>query len=445
MRTLYIECNMGAAGDMLTGALSELLPDPEAFVAMMNAAGVPGLRVERVAKSTCGILGTHMRVEIGGAEELCPDLPEGAPESEAREFRQEIEHEHEHGHDHDHEHEHVHEHEHDHGHTHDHEHAHGHDHGGHHHASLAEVCAQIDGLKLPEEVRAEAKAVYGLLAEAEAHAHGCDAESLHFHEVGMLDAIADVCAVCLAMRILAPERVVVSPVHTGFGQVRCAHGVLPVPTPATAYLLRNMPASAGSVRGELLTPTGAALLKHFATEFGWMPAMRVERTGVGVGTKEFPAANCVRAFLGEDGAGDEDVYELCCNLDDMTGEAVAFAAEELMNVGALDVWLTPIQMKKGRPGVELSCLCKPGDRARMEEAMLRHTASIGVRGQRLERRTLPREKGSVETPYGAVGVKISRGADFTRAKAEYEDAARAARAAGVPLSDVLRAAEREIH
>ncbi len=406
MKTLYIECNMGAAGDMLTASLLELLPDPDGFLATMNAAGIPGLRMRRVEKSSCGVQGTHMIVEIGGAEELCPDVPEGAPEEHMPEH-------------HEHHHEHT-------------------------HASFAEVCARIDALKLPEEVRAEAKRVYALLAEAEAHAHGCDAESLHFHEVGMLDAITDVCAVCLAMRLLNPERVVVSPVHTGFGQVRCAHGILPVPTPATAYLLRDIPASAGSVRGELLTPTGAALLRHFADEFGWMPEMRVRAAGCGIGTKEFPAANCVRAFLGEDEARSGEVWEISCNLDDMTGEAIGFAAEELMSAGALDVYLTPIQMKKGRPGVKLSCLCAPEDRERMEELALRHTSSIGVRAQRFERRTLPREAGAVDTPYGKIGVKISRGADFARAKPEYEDAARAARERGVPLADVLRAAERDL-
>ena len=408
MKTLYIECAMGAAGDMLTAALMELLPDPEAFLAIMNAAGVPGLRMTRGLKTSCGIRGTHISVEINGEEEISQDVYDHKPE-----------HHHEHAHHH-------------------------HEHSHHHHAGLAEVREIIGGLRLPDAVKHDAMQVYDLIAEAEAHAHGCEAEHVHFHEVGMLDAVTDVSAVCLLMHLLKPDRVVASPLCTGFGRVRCMHGIVPVPAPATAYLLKDMPAYAGRIEGELLTPTGAALIKHFAREFGQMPPMTVNAVGYGMGMKDFEAANCVRVFLGETDANADEVFELSCNLDDMTGEAIGFASEQLMAEGALDVYLTPIQMKKGRPGVKLSCLCKIADRARIEELMLRHTTTLGVRAQRFERRTLARREERVRTPYGEIGVKVSCGSDFTRRKPEYEDAARAAREHDVPLAQVLDAVEREI-
>ena len=433
MKTLYIECNMGAAGDMLTAALSELLADPDAFVETMNAAGIPGMRMSRSEKISCGLRGTHISVCIDGEEEISDDVP---PEGCA----------HDHGHDHEHAHSHAHDpdcgREHAHSHAHDPAHEHAHDHAhGHSHAGLREVREIIAGLKLPEQVKADALGVYALIADAEAHAHGCGVEKIHFHEVGMMDAITDVSAVCLLMHLLAPERVIVSPVCTGFGEVRCMHGVVPVPAPATAHLLRGMPAYAGSIRGELLTPTGAALLKHFASDFGQMPLMRVEAVGNGMGMKEFAAANCVRAFLGEAEAkaGDE-IVEISCNLDDMTGEALAYAGEALLEAGALDVYMTAIQMKKGRPGTKLNCICRPADAERLSARMLRETTTLGVRMQRMARRVLPRCVGRVQTPYGEIGVKRARGADFEKRKCEYEDAARAARASGARLEDVQRAA-----
>ncbi len=414
MRTLYIECNMGAAGDMLTAALLELLPEPDAFVAQMNAAGIPGMVMARSEKASCGLRGTHISVCIDGEEEISDDVPE-----------------HDHGHNHHHEHEHAHGHEHHHDHHHEHAHS---------HAGLADVAQIINALNLPEEVKKDALGVYGLIAQAEAHAHGCAVEQIHFHEVGMMDAVTDVSAVCLLMHLLSPQRVVVSPVCTGFGEVRCMHGVVPVPAPATAWLLQGMPAYAGRIRGELLTPTGAALLRYFATEYGRMPAMRVEKVGSGMGMKEFEAANCVRAFLGEDGADTNEVAELSCNLDDMTGEMIGCATEVLLEAGALDVYLTAIQMKKNRPGVKLSCICRPKDVERMAELMLKHTTTLGVRTQRFERRVLNRSRETVHTAYGDVEVKIASGAGVEKRKPEYESALKAARKHDVPMAEVLRAA-----
>ena len=392
MKTLYLECNMGAAGDMLMAALCELLPDPDAFIADMNALNLPGVRFERLAAQKCGITGTHIAVTVDGEEEFSHD-------------------EH-HDHEHDHEHEH------------------------HHHVHLSDVAAVIHGLCVPEAVKEDALSVYGLIAEAEAAAHGQPMGHIHFHEVGTLDAIADVVGVCWLVNRLAPAQVVVSPVHVGFGEVRCAHGVLPVPAPATAHILEGVPIYGGRIRGELCTPTGAALLRHFASRFGDMPVMAVEKIGYGMGTKDFEWANCVRALWGETGEAGDAVAELRCNIDDMTGEALAFAMEVLRDAGALDVWAQAIQMKKGRPGTMLCVLCRPNDQLRFAELLFKHTTTIGVRCATMNRYTLRREPVLLNTPFGPVSAKRSFGYGVDRVKPEFEDLAEIARQEGVALGEI---------
>lgn len=263
MKTLYIECKMGAAGDMLMAALSELLPDPEGFVEKLNKLKIPGVEISRSPASKCGVAGTQISVRIGGAEEESFDLPAGHEHEQGRSGAQR------HG---------------------------GH---GHHHSDMAEISDILESLPISEAVRSAARAVYEIIAEAEAKAHGVPVKAVHFHEVGMMDAVADIVGVCMAIEELAPGRIIASPVHVGSGFVRCAHGVLPVPAPATAHILEGIPSYGGEIAGELCTPTGAALLKHFADEFGDMPPMESVRIGCGMGKKDFPVANCVRVFLGE--------------------------------------------------------------------------------------------------------------------------------------------------
>jgi len=410
MKTLYLECNMGAAGDMLTAALLELTEDRQAFIDKMNILGLPGVRIEAEPAVKCGITGTHMKVTVDGEEEESVD----------------------HHHDHEHEHEHEHHHE----HRHDHEHHHDHDHGHHHHASVKDINGLIDGLDIPERVKADAKAVYALIAEAESRVHGRPVTEIHFHEVGTMDAVADVVGVCLLMDLLAPEQVIVSPVHTGSGQVRCAHGILPVPAPATALILQGVPSYGGQVKGELCTPTGAALLKHFASRFGDRPVMAVEAIGYGMGKKDFEQANCVRAFLGESEGEKETVTKLECNLDDMTGEDIGFAMERLFEAGALDVYTQPIGMKKSRPGILLSVICRTGEADRMAEEIMKHTTTLGIRRQDMSRYVLPREIGTVETPCGPVRVKRAAGMGTEKAKPEYEDLAVLARKNNVSLRTI---------
>ena len=405
MRTIYLDCSMGAAGDMLMAALLELLPEKDTFLQKMQSLGLPGLEVSAEPSVKCGITGTHMRVLIHGEEE-------GHPEHAAEE------HAHSHADAPEAAHAHVHVH-------------------PHHHTDLDELTHRISHLNVSEAVRSNILAVYHSIADAESRVHGVPVEQIHFHEVGSLDALADVTSVCLLMELLAPEQVLASPVHVGSGQVRCAHGILPVPAPATALLLEGIPIYGGSIRGELCTPTGAALLRRFVTRFGPLPPMRVEKTGYGMGTKDFEAANCVRAMLGQTEESAGHILELACNLDDMTPEAVGFAMEQLFAAGALDVYTTPIGMKKNRPGVLLTCMCREDNREAMLRTIFRHTSTLGVRVSVCDRYTLSRRQYAVQTPDGEIRVKESSGWGVLRRKAEFEDLARIARQTGKSIAEVL--------
>ena len=404
MKTLYLDCSMGAAGDMLAAALLELLPNPDAFVAELNALAIPGVKFSRETSVKCGITGTHLQVTVHGEEEDA--------------------HDHHHAHSHDHHHDHAHAHHHDHAHIH------------HHHASLHNIEHIVRGhLSLPATVADNVMAVYRLIADAESKAHGKPVSEIHFHEVGTMDAIADITAVCLLMHRLAPDEIIVSPVHVGSGQVHCAHGILPVPAPATATILQDVPIYGGSIQGELCTPTGAALLKHFANSFGDMPVMRTSAIGYGIGQKDFPAANCVRALLGERSAASDDVIELCCNIDDMTGEAIGYAFDKLFAAGALDVYTIPIGMKKSRPGHLLHVICREADKDALVRALFAHTTTIGIRENRFRRYTLDRHIETIETSDGPVRRKCSTGYGVSREKFEHDDLARIADAQGLSLRE----------
>ncbi len=451
MKTLYLECGMGAAGDMLTAALLELMPDPEAAVAELNGLGIPGVQFSKEAVSKCGIGGTHMTVKVHGEEESEEMFHhhhehhdhlhehEHDDESACHEHHHDHEHIHE-GHEHHHDHTHEHSHEHTHGHTHEHAHEHGDaGHTHHHHSSLHDIEHIVCGhLNIPDQVKQDVMAVYGLIAEAESHAHGVPVTEIHFHEVGTMDAIADITAVCLLMNKIAPDQVIVSPVHVGSGHVHCAHGILPVPAPATAYILNGVPMYGGAVKGELCTPTGAALLKHFATRFGDMPVMRTEAIGYGMGKKDFEQANCIRAMLGETEDAGDSVLQLECNVDDMTAEELGFAMEMILEAGALEVYTVAAGMKKSRPGTILCVLCHEDAKETLVRVIFRNTTTIGVREHRCSRYTLKRSFETVQTPYGDVQKKLSSGYGVTREKYEYEDLARIAREQGLSLTEVRK-------
>lgn len=418
MRTLYLDCGMGMAGDMLTAALLELLPEPDEFVKELNALNIPGVIFQKEASIKCGIHGTHMTVTVNGKEEESHDHC----------------HTHENHAHHDHEQEyHHHDHEQEYHHHHDHDHHHEHSHRSFH--DIEHIVGEH--LSLPKKVKEDVMAVYALIAEAESHAHGVPVTEIHFHEVGTMDAIADITAVCMLMNRLAPDEVIVSPVHVGSGQVKCAHGILPVPAPATAYILKDIPIYSGSIQGELCTPTGAALLKHFATGFGSMPVMKLQRIGYGMGKKDFEAANCVRAMLGERELPEDEISELSCNVDDMTGEAIGFAMDRLFDAGALDVYTMSIGMKKSRPGVLLHVMCQEKDRESIVQTMFQYTTTIGIRENKLCRYVLDRQIRTVETPYGFVQCKVSSGYGVERKKYEYDDLSRIAKEKGISISEVV--------
>ena len=297
-------------------------------------------------------------------------------------------------------------------------------------------------MNLPENVQKDVLAVYGLIAEAESHAHGMPVSEIHFHEVGTMDAIADVSMVCYLMDKIRPDEVVATPVHVGAGTVRCAHGILPVPAPATAYILRDVPIYGGRIQSELCTPTGAALLKHFVTRFGEMPVMQVQKVGYGAGKKDFEQANIVRVMLGETASQVEnEVLELSCNVDDMTAESIGFAMERLFEAGALDVYTLPIGMKKSRPGTLFSVMCAADKKDDIIRAMFKYTTTIGIRENVMRRYVLDRSFDHVHTPYGEVQVKRSSGYGVQREKLEFDDLARIAREQNLSLDEVRALAE----
>ena len=425
MKTLYLDCGMGAAGDMLTAALTELLPDSDLFFNKLNKIlSVLDVEVKKEKAVKCGITGTHAVVLVGGTEE-------------GEEHHHEGHHHEGHGHGHE-DHEHYHE---GHGHSHedheDHHEEHTHSHG-HIHRGMHEIEHLISHLDLPEKVREDVLRVYALIAEAESHAHGVPVSEIHFHEVGTMDAIADITAVCLLMKELAPDQVVISPVHVGSGQVKCAHGILPVPAPATAYILKEVPIYGGSISGELCTPTGAALLKYFGSRFGDMPVMKVQAVGYGMGKKDFP-----RAMLGESGGEEERMLELSCNVDDMTAEEMGFAMEQLLESGAREVYTIAAGMKKSRPGTVIHVICTEQDREKMLGLLFRHTTTLGVRETVMQRYVLERKIETLHTSLGEVRRKSSSGYGVSRVKYEYEDLARIARERGISLEEARRLAEEE--
>ena len=404
MKTLYLECNMGAAGDMLLAALLELHPDRESFLQRLNTLGLPGVVVAAQPATRCGITGTYVSVQIDGIAE-------------------EDEHHH-------------HSHSDDHNHSHSHDDSDRHHHHHHHdHNSMQDISAILASLPVSQEVRHNAEAVYRHIALAESHAHGVAVEQIHFHEVGNLDAIADIVGVCMLIDELAPEQILASAINVGSGMVKCAHGILPVPAPATAFILKDVPIYSGAVKSELCTPTGAALLKHFVSRFDVMPEICVSQIGYGMGKKEFAQANCLRAFIGETLQPKQHIVELSCNLDDMTPEAIGFAMQMLLDHGAVDVYTTAIGMKKNRPGIMLTCMCSNDLAEELVKLMFLHTSTIGIRQAEFKRYTLSREEQVISTEYGSLRRKLSHGYGVSRSKWEYDDLARIAKEKGISLAD----------
>jgi uncharacterized protein (TIGR00299 family) protein len=388
MKQLYLDLGMGAAGDMLTAALLELCPHKDGIIKKLNSLNIPGVHYEREIMKKSAICGTHMHVIVNGSEEECG-------------------HEHEEGH---------------------------HEHSHHHHISMSDIGEIVSKLNTSEKIKKQILDVYNIIADAESRVHGEPVSQIHFHEVGNMDAIADVAAVCILINELNIGKIVVSPVHTGSGFVMCAHGKLPVPAPATALILEGVPYYSDGLKGELCTPTGAALIKYFADDFSDMPAMVVEKTGYGFGKKEFERPNCVRALLGTafqcsevtsecDNSCEktDKVVELACNIDDMTAEEIGFATEKILEAGALDVYTISAYMKKNRPGTVICCLCHEDEREKFAKIMFKYTTTIGVRQYNCDRYILSRKTENIQTDYGNVRVKKTSGYGVEREKMEYDD------------------------
>lgn len=386
MKTLYIQCNMGCAGDMLMSALSEILPNKDEIFQKLNEIGLRDVIYEPKTVEKCGITGTLTDVKINGK------IEESVEYNHTRSH-----HHHEHHHSDENEHSHHHE-----------------------HSNMKSITEIINGLNIPEKVKKDAIAVYDIIADAESRVHNKPINMIHFHEVGNKDAIADIVGVSYIMYELNPDKIYCSNINVGSGTVKCAHGILPVPAPATALIMKGMPVYSNDVVGELCTPTGAALLKYFVNEFKPMPTIEIDKIGYGMGHKEFETVNCVRAVLGNTKEKSTDkIIKLECNIDDMTGEEISFAEEILFNAGARDVFTVPIYMKKNRPAVILTCLCNEKEKDKIVEIIFKHTSTIGIRESIMNRYVLERKNEEKNTKLGTIQVKKSFGYGCEKEKIEY--------------------------
>jgi pyridinium-3,5-bisthiocarboxylic acid mononucleotide nickel chelatase len=383
MTLAYFDCFAGAAGDMLVASLLDAGADFDALTMQINSLDLPGVSIRREPVQRGGIAGTHFNVDIG---------PTTQP-----------------------------------------------------HRHLPDILAIIDSANIAPRAAERARTVFQTLAAAEAEVHQTTIEYVHFHEVGAADSIVDIIGTCIAMELLGIDRIIAGTLTLGNGTVKCDHGILPVPAPATAKLVEDVPVQAGIIPFEATTPTGAAVLVALAESFGPLPPMTVASVGHGAGTRDDgPVANILRVFIGEpvDASGDADtVLELAVNLDDCTGEILGATQDLLLQAGAMDVWTTPITMKKSRPAHQLTVLCHPADQARMEELLFTETTTLGIRRRTLQRRTLQRMLQTVETPFGDIRIKIATLAgDPVSAKPEFEDCLVAARSHHVSVQTVQQAA-----
>ncbi len=419
MRIGYLECFAGISGDMLMAALVDAGAPIELL--QRTAASLElgaELRVTRVSRS--GIQSTKIDVMVNGQLHE-PAAPSGPIEQEA-----------EHGHGHHH-------HDHDHPHTHE---SHRHNHG----RALAEIRNLLKRTDLTQRALNLSLTVFGLLAEAEGRIHGVPAEEVHFHEVGAIDAIVDIACCAAAADALDLDGWYCSPVNVGSGFVNCAHGRFPVPAPATAELLKNLPTYSAHVQAELVTPTGAALLRALDCRFDATPVMRTQAIGYGAGTRNperFP--NVLRVSIGEVAAeqsfNQDKVTVLECAVDDLSPQVLAHTAQLALERGALDVMSAPVTMKKGRLGTLLTVLCKPDDSASLQQLIFRETTTLGIRVREENRVILAREITPVETDFGLIHIKTGswQGEEWNAAP-EFEDCRRAAAAFDVPLKTVMQAA-----
>lgn len=388
MKILYFDCFSGISGDMTLGALLDITQDIAAFQKELKKIGLPGeweFKAERHKKS--GIMGTD-------ADVLAT-------------------------------------------YTHD------HPANGHGHRSFQNIVNIIEQSSLNANVKKTALAIFKNLAEAESEIHGIPLEEVHFHEVGAVDAIIDITGTAILIDQLSPDAIYCSPVNTGAGTVQCAHGVLPVPAPATAALLAGFEVYTQG-QGERTTPTGAAILKTLCQKSMSLPLMRMQKTGYGFGKKDFGSVNALRVFLGDTDGHREKIVALETNIDDMTGEALGAAMHVLMQAGALDAFFTPVFMKKQRPAYMLTVLCRPEDKCTFEELVFKHTSTIGIRSTLYERSALDRSEKAFEATLGTVRIKEAHGFGVKKSKLEYEDVLLISQEKGMPFEKVIKALQKEL-
>ena len=419
MKRLFLDCQMGIAGDMLTATLLGLVDNPEMWIANLNQIGIPDVTYTLIPKEEKGLQGYRVAVTINGIEES----------------------EHHKGSSHDQYHTDHHHHDAHHEHN-KHSEAHGPGEHSEHHMhgrGLQGVTDIINSLSISDMCKQNAINVYQLVAQAEAKVHKSTVTQIHFHELGILDAIADIVAVCVLLEELKFDEIIISPIHVGTGTVHCAHGELPVPAPATMELLAGIPMYADyQIKGELCTPTGAALAKYFGTAFSHMPIMTPTKVSYGFGTKQFERPNCIRAFVELLDDSEDTIIEMSCNLDDMTPEEIGYAVEQLLLSPALDVFTTPIMMKKQRPGTMLTVLCKVDDIDKVRDLIFRHTTSLGIRYHRCNRYILNRSTGDIDWEGNRIVFKTSSGFGVKRHKYEYDSLAAIAKQNDMSLLDLKR-------
>jgi pyridinium-3,5-bisthiocarboxylic acid mononucleotide nickel chelatase len=476
MRIAYLECFSGMSGDMFLGALVDAGVPFKVLEDMVAALDI-GARIEVSKVSRSGITATKVDVYANGEKEL-PREVYWEQQAHRHELQQQHEQTHAHGREHGHSHEEhsqvTHSHSasadrggssragapalHEHSHPHDEARAHGdgrtgvsapHEHGSHSHGhgrGLKEIREIIRKAPISEGAKKTAIAIFEALGTAEAKIHNNDIESVHFHEVGAVDALVDIVGAAVGAEALGVDEIICSPLNVGGGTVKCAHGTLPVPAPATVELLKDAPVYSSGLQVELVTPTGAAIVKTLVKRFTSFPAMKIERSGYGAGTRDFPAhANVVRLTIGETQAAvaknTETITVLEANIDDLNPQVFGYVMDRLLEEGALDVFGMPVQMKKNRPGTLLTVLCQPADAAKLTHLIFAETTTLGVRHREEQRQVLARRWVNVHTQWGDVRVKIaSMNGTVTNYAPEYEDCRRIAAEHHVPLKEVMQEA-----
>ncbi len=446
MKTLYLDLFSGISGDMFIGALVDLGLDTVKFEQELAKLSMDGYHLHFTRGHKGTIDGVKFDVHLAGDHNHNHDVEAGQHGGHTHE------HEHEHGHEHEHSHSHAHSHSHGHSHS---GHSSSHDHDHEHQRTFAQIKQLILASGLSPWVKEKSVAVFRRVAVAEGKVHGLPPEQVHFHEVGAVDSIVDIVGGCIGLELLGTPRILASRVIDGNGWVDCAHGRFPIPTPATLAILgaRQIPITQCNEPHELITPTGAALVAEFAESFGLMEGLVAEKIGFGLGTRENKTRpNVLRAVLGssqvEPGRHDweiDSVVVLETNLDDINSEILGYFVELALSQGALDVFYTPVQMKKNRPGVLLTVLCAEADADKFSELILRETTSLGVRRYTAERRKLRRETSEVQTPYGKVAVKIGRlDGNVVQAAPEFESCKQLAAAANLPIKEIYQAAAKAL-